>query len=105
ATAGMTPIAIALGKATLVLGGMWLASRFVIGPILFVVARTRSPEIFVATVMTLVLAAAFGAASVGLSLAIGAFCAGLLLSESEYAHQIMSDVLPFKDIFQAIFFV
>lgn len=104
--AGLTaPIAVALGKATLVLGGMWLTSRFLIGPVLFVVARTRSTEVFVAAVAVLVLAAAYGAAAVGLSLAIGAFCAGLLLSESEYAHQIMADVLPFKDIFQAIFFV
>jgi CPA2 family monovalent cation:H+ antiporter-2 len=98
-------IALALGKATLVLGGMWLGSRFLIPPILFLVARARSAEIFIATVMTLVLAAAFGAAAAGLSLAIGAFCAGLLLAESEYSHQIMADVLPFKDVFQAIFFV
>jgi CPA2 family monovalent cation:H+ antiporter-2 len=98
-------ILMAFAKATLVLGVMWVGARFLIGPVLFAVARTRSPEIFIVTVVALVIAAAYGAFTVGLSLAIGAFCAGILLSESEYAHQIMADVLPLKDIFQTIFFV
>lgn len=101
----VVPIATALGKAALVLGGMWVGSRFFLGPILYLVARTRSAEVFVITIVALVLAAAWGAASAGLSLAIGAFCAGILLSESEYSHQIMADILPFKDVFQSIFFV
>jgi CPA2 family monovalent cation:H+ antiporter-2 len=84
---------------------MWLGSRVVVGPALHFVARTRSPEVFVVTIMTLVLAAAWGAAQVGLSIAIGTFCAGLLFSESEYAHQILADVLPFRDVFQTLFFV
>ncbi|MGH7297485.1 MAG: cation:proton antiporter, partial [Polyangiaceae bacterium] len=71
-------ILLALGKAVAVLAGMWIGSRFVVGPLLYHVARLRSPEVFLVTVIVLVLAAGFGAAAMGLPLALGAFCAGLL---------------------------
>src|SRR6185503_6163204 len=84
---------------------LYLASRFVIDRLLYRVARARSPEVFVIAIMAIVLAAAAGSAAAGLSLALGAFIAGILLADSKYAHQILAEVTPFKGIFQATFFV
>jgi CPA2 family monovalent cation:H+ antiporter-2 len=99
------PVAIAMGKAAALLVVLYVASRFLIDPLLYRVARARSPEVFVIAIMAIVLAAAAGSAAAGLSLALGAFIAGILLADSKYAHQILAEVTPFKGIFQATFFV
>jgi CPA2 family monovalent cation:H+ antiporter-2 len=69
------------------------------------VTERRSRELFVLTVVCLVFGAAFGAYYVGLSVALGAFLAGLLVSEAEYAHQARADIGPLRDIFAILFFV
>jgi len=69
------------------------------------VTEGRSRELFVLTVVCLVFGAAFGAYYVGLSVALGAFLAGLLVSEAEYAHQARADIGPLRDIFAILFFV
>jgi CPA2 family monovalent cation:H+ antiporter-2 len=69
------------------------------------VAGGRSRELFLLTVVCLCLGAAFGAHYVGLSVALGAFLAGLLVSESEYAHQARAEIGPLRDIFATLFFV
>jgi len=69
------------------------------------VTERRSRELFVLTVVCLVFGAAFGAYYVGLSVALGAFLAGLLASEAEYAHQARADIGPLRDIFAILFFV
>jgi CPA2 family monovalent cation:H+ antiporter-2 len=69
------------------------------------VARTRSRELFTLTVVGLCAGVAFAGGALDLSLALGAFTAGLVVSESIYSHRILSDILPFKDLFLAIFFV
>ena len=94
----------ALARAAALLLVLWLGSRHVIDRLLFQVARARSPEIFILTVVALLLAAALGSAAAGLSLALGAFVGGILLAESDYASQILAEVSPFKGVFQAIFF-
>ena len=68
-------------------------------------ARTRSRELFTLTVIGLCAGVAFAGGALDLSLALGAFAAGLVVSESIYSHRILSDILPFKDLFLAIFFV
>ncbi len=92
-----------LGLATLGLlaaGGRWLVPR-----VLDRIVALRNREIFTLSIVLLGLGAAYLTAAVGLSLAIGAFVAGLIIAESEYGMQALSDVLPFRDTFSGIFFI
>lgn len=98
-------IGLAVLKGMAFLAGAWLLGRYGITPLLHAVARTRSRELFTLTVIGLCAGVAFGGGALDLSLALGAFAAGLVVSESIYSHRILSDILPFKDLFLAIFFV
>lgn len=98
-------VATALGKGALFLGAALLLGKYGVTPLLHAVARTRSRELFTLTVIALCAAVALGGEALNLSLSLGAFAAGLVVSESIYAHRIMADVLPFKDLFLTIFFV
>jgi monovalent cation:H+ antiporter-2, CPA2 family len=94
-------IAIAFG----VLAGLLLLARFLMPLIVYQIANLRMREAFTIGVILLLLGTAYITHSFGLSFALGAFIAGLILSESEYNHQILSDILPFRDSFNSIFFV
>ncbi|MEW5990157.1 MAG: cation:proton antiporter [Chloroflexota bacterium] len=102
----VTPILLALGK-----GAVFLLIAFVVGtrllPVLFAaVARLGSPELFLLAVVSTALLTAFASSAVfGLSLALGAFVAGVLVSESDLAHQAAAEVIPFRDLFAVLFFV
>lgn len=98
-------IAIAMTKGILFIAGAWLLGRYGLTPLLHAVARTRSRELFTLTVIGLCAGVAFAGGALDLSLALGAFAAGLVVSESIYSHRILSDILPFKDLFLAIFFI
>ena len=98
-------IGTALFKGGLFLVGAWLLGRYGLTPLLHAVARTRSRELFTLTVIALCAGVAFAGGALNLSLALGAFAAGLVVSESIYSHRILSDILPFKDLFLAIFFI
>ena len=89
---------------TLVVGG-WVLARHVVPRIMQLVLRTRSKELMLMTVLGLCFAIALGTASLGLSLALGAFLAGLLLSGSEYSLNVLEGILPFKDVFTSLFFI
>ncbi len=82
-----------------------LSARYVVPHVLFQIAKTRSRELFLLTVVVMCLAVAWLTSSIGLSLALGAFLAGLIISESEYSYQALSNLLPFRDLFTSIFFV
>jgi CPA2 family monovalent cation:H+ antiporter-2 len=92
-------------KAALVGGVLLVAARKVIPRVLEAVIRTRSRELFLMTTLGLCFAIALLTSSVGLSLSLGAFLAGLIMSESEYSHSALEGVLPFRDVFTSIFFV
>lgn len=98
-------IGSALLKGGLFLLGAWLLGRYGLTPLLHAVAKTRSRELFTLTVIALCAGVAFAGGALNLSLALGAFAAGLVVSESIYSHRILSDILPFKDLFLAIFFI
>lgn len=83
-----------------VFGARWLVPN-----ILHQIVHTRSRELFIITIILLCLGTALLTSSLGLSLALGAFLAGLVISESEYAYQAISDILPFKDSFNGLFFI
>jgi len=92
-------------KVAALLGGLLLFSRYLLQPMLIGILKSRSQELFRITILALILVTAWLTSEVGLSLELGAFLAGLALSESPYAHQALSDILPFRDTFLAIFFV
>jgi CPA2 family monovalent cation:H+ antiporter-2 len=98
-------IGISMLKGVAFLIGAGLLGRYGLTPLLHAVARTRSRELFTLTVVGLCVGVAFAGGALDLSLALGAFAAGLVVSESIYSHRILSDILPFKDLFLAIFFV
>ena len=83
----------------------WVNARWVMPRVLHAVARTRSRELFTLTVVGCCVGLAYMGALLGLSLALGAFVAGLAVSESVYKHRILADILPIKDIFLTLFFV
>ncbi len=95
----------AIAKSALILGGLFLFVRYLLKPLLRGILRTRSPELFRLTILALVLGTAWVTAHAGLSLALGAFLAGLALAESDSSHQVMADIIPFRDVFLAVFFI
>jgi len=86
-------------------GAALLGSRFVIRPLMAWLARTRVPEAFTAFALALVVGAALGTESAGLSPALGAFLAGVLLADSEYRHELESNLQPFKGLLLGLFFI
>ena len=96
---------LTLGKSVLAVALIFTASRFVVPWFLHQVARLRNQEIFVLFVLLICLGTAWVAFQSGISLALGAFIAGLLISDSEYSHQVVSDILPLRDSFAGIFFI
>ena len=95
----------ALLKAVLVLLMVVAAARTLLPWLLRQVAIVRNREIFLLFVIFICLGTAWLTSALGLSLALGAFIAGLLISESEYSHQIVAEILPLRDCFSGIFFI
>jgi monovalent cation:H+ antiporter-2, CPA2 family len=94
-----------LGIASLVLLPFVALAARVVAPLLTRVARTRDQELFLMVALALALGTAALTQTVGLSLALGAFLAGLLISTSDYAHETLARLLPLRDTFGAFFFV
>ncbi|MBN2397612.1 MAG: cation:proton antiporter [Deltaproteobacteria bacterium] len=82
-----------------------ICARWIVPRVLYEIARTRSRELFLLAIVVICFAVAWLTSSVGLSLALGAFLAGLIISESEYSHQALGNILPFRDVFMSFFFV
>src|SRR6266568_3633838 len=102
---GALGLVLALGKATLVVVGVLIAARTLVPRALAEIVKTRSRELFLIAVILIGTLTALGTAAAGASLALGAFLAGLVISESDYAHQALAELLPFRDIFISLFFV
>ncbi len=100
-----TSILLTLGKSVLVVGLVMAAAWYAVPKLLEHIVRSRSRELFLLTIIVLCLGIAWLTSLGGLSLALGAFIAGLVISESEYSHQAMAEVLPFRDSFNSLFFV
>ena len=94
-----------LAEVILVLGMVYISAKWVAPWLLFKIARQRSRELFLLSIVTICMAVAWFTSSLGLSVSLGAFLAGLIISESEYSHQALGNILPFKDVFTSIFFV
>ncbi len=98
-------VAIALAPAAAGLAAVILVGRVALRPLFHSVALTRSPEFFMAACLLVVLGAALTAAASGLSMALGAFVAGLLLAETEFRREIEVTIEPFKGLLLGLFFV
>lgn len=104
AAPGASPLReLAAGIAVVAL--VLIGARYVLRPALFQVVRTRNRELFLIFIFLVCIGTAVLTASAGLSLALGAFLAGLALSESEYAHQMFTEVVPFRDTLSSLFFI
>jgi CPA2 family monovalent cation:H+ antiporter-2 len=101
----VSTLGIAFLKGILVVVIMYLIGRYLLKPLFHEVASAKSQELFTLTVLTVALGAAVFTEEMGLSMTLGAFLAGMMLSETEYRHQIESDIRPFQDIFLGLFFV
>lgn len=98
-------ILIRLLTAVGVIAFILFAAKYLSPKILYYLARTRIRELFTVGIILILLGTAYLTHNFGLSFALGAFIAGLILSESEYSTQITSEIIPFKDVFNSIFFV
>mgnify|MGYP003342938326 FL=1 len=102
---GVAALVLTLGKSVLIVGLLVVAAWYVVPRLLQLIVRSRSRELFLLTVIVLCLGIAWLTSLGGLSLALGAFIAGLVISESEYSQQAMAEVLPFRDSLNSLFFV
>ncbi|SFC20526.1 monovalent cation:proton antiporter family protein [Pseudoalteromonas denitrificans] len=96
---------IALGKGALVCGLLWGIGKWILPRIFNEVAEVRTDELFVLTTLLVTLFASALTHFFGLSMALGAFLAGIMLGESQYRHQLEADIRPFRDILMGLFFV
>ncbi|MDX6806885.1 monovalent cation:proton antiporter-2 (CPA2) family protein [Terrihabitans rhizophilus] len=104
-TADPSSIAFRVVAALLILAGIVLAGRYLIDPVLRFIVRHGGPEVMIAATLLLVFGAAALSAVAGLSMALGAFLAGLLLAESSYRHALEINVAPFRSLLLALFFM
>jgi CPA2 family monovalent cation:H+ antiporter-2 len=102
-TAQDVAFALAKGAAALVI--VLAAGRWLMRPLFYEIARTRGHELFTLAVLLVALTSAWLTHKVGLSLALGAFLAGMLLAETEYRHQVESVIRPYRDVLLGLFFI
>jgi CPA2 family monovalent cation:H+ antiporter-2 len=101
----LMPLVWAMVKATAVFAVIMAFGHWILRPLFHEIARARSAELFTMTVLLVSLAAAWLTHEAGLSLALGAFLAGMMLGETEYRHQIEADIRPFQDVLLGLFFI
>jgi CPA2 family monovalent cation:H+ antiporter-2 len=99
------PLLFMLAKGVGIIVLVIAAAKFFVPALLYQVVRLRSSELFLLTVVLICLSVAWISFTAGLSLALGAFLAGLIISESDYSYQALGNILPFRDVFTSFFFV
>lgn len=100
----ITPLLLTLGKAVLILVLIVVIGLRIIPYILRFVAKLHSRELFLITITAIALGVGYLTHAFGLSLAFGAFVAGMVINESDYSHQALSEIIPLRDIFGLVFF-
>jgi len=100
-----TSVALEVFKIVGVIAAIVLGGRLLLRPLLRWIARSRTPEIFTAAALLLVVGIAYLMVLVGLSMALGAFLAGVLLAESEFRRELETDIEPFKGLLLGLFFI
>jgi len=97
-------ISVGVGGAILAVAVVLAAGRFLLRPLLYQIAHSRLRELFTLAVLMVALGAAWVSHGAGVSMATGAFLAGMMLAETEYRHQVESVIRPFRDILLGLFF-
>jgi CPA2 family monovalent cation:H+ antiporter-2 len=97
--------ALSLGKAVLVVGGVVVASRIAVPRFLHIIAHTGQRDLFVLAVLLVCIGTAWVVSLFGISLALGAFLAGMVVAGSDYRHQAMADLIPFREVLASMFFI
>ncbi len=97
--------AVQAGVMVLTIGGLIVAGRFLLRPVLQIAAGSKIPEIFTATALLVVIGAALVMEYVGMSMVLGAFIAGMMLADSEFRHQLEADISAFKGLLLGLFFI
>jgi len=100
---GFDPLGVGIALAAIT--GLIIGGRYLLRPLLRLVARTNLPEIFTATALLVVIGAALIMQFAGMSMVLGAFIAGMLLADSEYRHALEADIAPFKGLLLGLFFI
>ena len=98
-------VLVLLAKGIGIILLVMVSTKWLVPQLLYQIARTRNQEVFLLSIVVICLGVAWLTSSAGLSLALGAFLAGLIISESEYSHQALGNLLPFRDVFTSFFFV
>jgi K+:H+ antiporter len=101
---GMAVLMLLL-KSGLVIVITYISARYLVPRLMHLIVKTQNKELFLLTTIAICIAVAFLTSEAGLSLALGAFLAGLIISESEYGHQATSTILPFRELFTSVFFI
>jgi CPA2 family monovalent cation:H+ antiporter-2 len=100
-----TSVPLLLAKAIGIILLVILSAEYIVPKVMYHIVRTRIRELFLLSIVVMCLAVAWLTYSMKLSLALGAFLAGLTISESEYSHEALSNILPFRDLFTSFFFI
>lgn len=105
ATSLLLPISLALAKGAFAFAVIFYVGQYLIRPAVRMVAATHSSELFTLFILLIALLAAWLTWELGLSLAMGAFLAGIMLAETEYQHHVENEIRPFRDILMGLFFI
>ncbi len=98
-------LGVAAIKAVLVLVVVVVIARYLLRPLFDFIATVSASEVFTATTLVVVLGASFATETAGLSMALGAFVAGLMVADTEYRHQVAADIAPFRGLLLGFFFM
>ena len=101
----LVPISLALAKGALAFAVIFYVGQYLVRPAVRMVASTRSSELFTLFILLIALLAAWLTYQLGLSLAMGAFLAGIMLAETEYQHHVENEIRPFRDVLMGLFFI
>lgn len=91
--------------ATILLLGLFIAGKYLLEPFLLNVAKAKSNEIFISSILLLVIGTSYIAHVFGFSYSLGAFIAGMMIAETRYKHQVEADLIPFRDLLLGVFFI
>ncbi|MDT8308095.1 MAG: cation:proton antiporter [Bacteroidales bacterium] len=92
-------------KSSVLIAFTLISARFLVPKLMFFIAKTKSRDLFLLATLAICFAVTYLTSEAGLSLALGAFLAGIIISESEYSHQATGVILPFKELFTSFFFI
>jgi len=92
-------------KAIALIVGLFMSGKYLLEPFFHEVSKTKSNEIFISSILLIVIGSSFVAHQFGFSYSLGAFIAGMMISETQYKHQVEADLIPFRDLLLGVFFI